>query len=119
MRSIHLLPDHDEFIREQGAQAFPHECCGFMLGHDIDDIRQIEKVIPATNIRGQEELHNRFTISPEAFMKADKAARAEKLDILGFYHSHPDAPPATARIYCGQQFYATGESEYRYRAISS
>ena len=92
MRSIHLQPDHDEFIREQGAQAFPHECCGFMLGHDIDDIRQIEKVIPATNIRGSEELHNRFTISPEAFMKADKAARAKNLDILGFYHSHPDAP---------------------------
>jgi len=63
-----------------------------MLGHDNDDTRLIEKVMAATNIRGDEELHNRFTISPEAFMQADKIARAEKLDILGFYHSHPNAP---------------------------
>ena len=48
--------------------------------------------VVATNIRGEEELHNRFTISPQAFMQADKAARAADLDILGFYHSHPNAP---------------------------
>ncbi len=89
---IQLQPDHDTAIREHGQRAYPHECCGFLLGRDGDGRREISKVIPATNSRGEEELHNRFTITPEAFMQADKAARAEGLDVLGFYHSHPDAP---------------------------
>lgn len=92
MNPLQIQPEHDQHIRDHGRRAFPHECCGFMLGRDIDGRRIILKVMAATNIRGEEELHNRFTISPEAFMKADKMARAGKLDILGFYHSHPDAP---------------------------
>lgn len=92
MNPIRIQSDHDTAIREHGQRAYPHECCGFLLGRDGDGHRDIVKVIPATNSRGEEELHNRFTITPEAFMAADKAARADKLDVLGFYHSHPDAP---------------------------
>ena len=92
MLTLQIQPDHDQAIRDHGRRAFPHECCGFMLGHDIDGVRTITKVMPATNIRGEEELHNRFTISPEAHLLADKMARAEQLDILGYYHSHPNAP---------------------------
>jgi proteasome lid subunit RPN8/RPN11 len=92
MLQLHIQPDHDRAIRDHGRRAFPHECCGFLLGRDGDGGRIIDRVIPATNSRGEEELHNRFTITPEAFMAADKAARAAKLDVLGFYHSHPNAP---------------------------
>lgn len=92
MTPLQLTSDHEQAIREHGQRAFPHECCGFLLGRDDADARRIVKVIAAVNDRGEEELHNRFTIPPEAFMRADKQARAEKLDILGFYHSHPDAP---------------------------
>lgn len=63
-----------------------------MLGRDEDGKRVISLVLPAVNSRGEEELHNRFTIPPEAFIKASKRAREEGLDVLGFYHSHPDAP---------------------------
>ena len=92
MNPIRLHPDHETAIREHGQRAYPHECCGFMLGRDENGQRHIAKVVPAMNDRGEEELHNRFTITPEAFMAADKTARAENLDVLGFYHSHPDAP---------------------------
>ena len=92
MQSLYLQADHDVHIREHGGRAFPMECCGFLLGRDSDAGREIVMAIPATNTRGEEEQHNRFTISPEAFMRAEKEARAAKLDVLGFYHSHPNAP---------------------------
>ena len=36
--------------------------------------------------------HNRFSISPEAYMQSEKEARRCEMDIIGFYHSHPNAP---------------------------
>ena len=81
MRTFTVQPDHDTAIREHGQRAYPHECCGFLLGRDEDGCRRIVRVQPAMNSRGEEELHNRFSIPPQAFMKADKAARAEGLDV--------------------------------------
>lgn len=92
MAGIALTSELDRAIREHGREAFPHECCGFLLGKDADCGRRVEEVLPAMNSRGEKELHNRFTITPEAFLQAEKRADATKLDILGFYHSHPNAP---------------------------
>ena len=92
MLPLKLQNDHDLAIREHGQRAFPHECCGFLLGRDDGDVRHLVSVLPSLNDRGDAELHNRFTSSPEAFMRADKQARSAGLDVLGFYHSHPDAP---------------------------
>lgn len=88
-----LKSDQAHAIREHGRRTFPYECCGFLVGRDVRQERQVVRVEAALNIRGDQELHNRFTISPEAFIKADKAARTDQLDIVGFYHSHPNAPP--------------------------
>lgn len=93
MLRLELQGDHEQAIREHGERAFPSECCGFLLGRDVDDVRRITTVVPAANDRAEPEQRNRFSITPESFMEADKAARKEKLDILGFYHSHPNAPP--------------------------
>ena len=87
-----IYAQHDLEIREHGARAFPHECCGFLLGRLDGDTRRVMRVLPATNDRGEEERHNRFTITPEASFNAEKVARAEELDIVGHYHSHPNAP---------------------------
>ena len=92
MQPIHLTTEHDLAIREHGQRAYPYECCGFMLGSIEEGVRRVERVEPALNARGEEERHNRFTISPEAYLAAEKAARAADLEVLGFYHSHPDAP---------------------------
>lgn len=92
MARVELTSQHDETIRRHGQETFPHECCGFLLGRDEGELRRIVTVMPATNSRGERELHNRFTITPEAFLQADKAARANGLDVVGFYHSHPNAP---------------------------
>jgi len=56
------------------------------------DRRRVLATMPAVNERGEEEQHNRFTITPYAAFQAEKEARRRELDIVGFYHSHPDAP---------------------------
>lgn len=79
-------------IECEGQRTFPEECCGFILGKKDGDDRNVTKLLSADNMREDEARHNRFSISPQDYMKGDKAARAEGLDILGFYHSHPNAP---------------------------
>ena len=36
--------------------------------------------------------HNRYHIAPQELIKAQREGRAAGLDIIGFYHSHPDHP---------------------------
>lgn len=92
MNPIRLTTSQAQAIRDHGVRAFPHECCGFVLGKEEEGRRAILHVIPALNSRGQEEMHNRFTITPEAWMRAERQAREAGLDIVGCYHSHPNAP---------------------------
>jgi proteasome lid subunit RPN8/RPN11 len=80
-------------IREEGERAYPNECCGFVLGKIRETGgRKIETLIPVDNAGEAEEQYHRFKIEPEDFMRAEKEARKRNLDILGFYHSHPDHP---------------------------
>jgi len=81
-------------IRAHGEETYPHECCGILLGTiDIDkDERVVKQVIRAGNTR-LDSLHNRYNINPKDLIAAQKQARQSGLDIVGFYHSHPDHPP--------------------------
>lgn len=92
MKQIQLQPEHDRAIRDHGQQTYPHECCGFLLGEVDGDRRRVVSLVPADNGRDDEEKHNRFTISPQAFLKAERTARKADMSLLGFYHSHPNAP---------------------------
>ena len=49
------------------------------------------RTAPAANLR-DDSPRNRFEIDPGDLVKTDRAARAEGLGVVGFYHSHPDAP---------------------------
>lgn len=92
MQELLITTEHDTAIRQHGQRIYPHECCGFLLGRISDGVARVEQTLPATNSRGDEEKHNRFTITPEASLIAEKAARQNQLDIIGHYHSHPDCP---------------------------
>jgi proteasome lid subunit RPN8/RPN11 len=90
---IELSAELARFIGEEGEKAYPNECCGFVLGKLRDSGgREAERLIPIDNAREAEEQYHRFTIEPEDFMKAEKEARLQNRELLGFYHSHPDHP---------------------------
>ncbi len=87
-----LRKDLEQEIRDHGARDYPHECCGAMLGTDLDDAgREVRALFPLIN-RRDDSPRNRFSITPEDFRAAERAAAESGLDLLGWYHSHPDHP---------------------------
>jgi proteasome lid subunit RPN8/RPN11 len=78
-------------IREHSAQAYPYECCGALLGRDGEGSREVLDLVPLTN-RRDDSPRNRFSITPEDVLLAEKTARESSVDLIGWYHSHPDSP---------------------------
>jgi proteasome lid subunit RPN8/RPN11 len=81
----------EQEIRDHGARDYPNECCGAMLGTDGGAGREVRVLFPLIN-RRDDSPRNRFSITPEDFLAAERAAAECGLDLLGWYHSHPDHP---------------------------
>jgi proteasome lid subunit RPN8/RPN11 len=93
-----------EQIRAHGAETYPHECCGALLGRgsnaasEIDrgkglqtPAREILQLFPLVN-RRDDSPRNRFSVTAQDVLEAEKSARQQGLEVVGWYHSHPDHP---------------------------
>ena len=80
-----------EAIRGHGARDYPNETCGAMLGLDRTEGREVRTLFPLTN-RRDDSPRNRFSITAEDFRAAERAAKEQGLELVGWYHSHPDHP---------------------------
>ncbi len=69
---------------KEATQAHPRECCGLLLGQGA----RVAMARPAANVHPQPERH--FEIDPKALISAHRAQRAGGLEVLGYYHSHPN-----------------------------
>jgi len=78
-------------IHAHGVESYPHECCGALLGSDGEAFREIKHLLPLAN-RRDDSPRNRFELTPDDVRLAEKTAADKHLDLLGWYHSHPDAP---------------------------
>ena len=101
-----LWISHDvaERIRRHGAKTFPFECCGALLGRDsafeensdwnrqqFESPREVVELFPLVN-RREDSPRNRFAVTAEDVRDAEKAATQHGLEVVGWYHSHPDHP---------------------------
>jgi proteasome lid subunit RPN8/RPN11 len=75
-------------VRAHAVREYPHEACGILLGQE----HTVAEIITCTN--DITDRTDRYRIPPAELIAAQKRARASGIDILGFYHSHPDHPPA-------------------------
>ena len=82
-------------IRAHGSEGYPHEICGFMLG-PIGE-RRVTEVRRARNII-VERARDRYEIDPRDHIRVQREADADGLDIVGYYHSHPDHPAQASRF---------------------
>jgi proteasome lid subunit RPN8/RPN11 len=85
-----------EKIRNHGAETYPHECCGALLGRDTEVAdrslyREIRALHPLIN-RRDDSPRNRFSVTSQDVLDAEKAAASQGLEVVGWYHSHPDHP---------------------------
>jgi len=94
-----LLIDYTDYaaVRAHGEETYPHECCGVLLGRSeaarngAPARNRVHLVIRAGNTR-TDSAHDRYNIAPGELIKIQRQARTLGLDIVGFYHSHPDHP---------------------------
>ena len=70
--------------------AYPDECVGALLGRLGGDRKEVERALELNNAH-EGSRRTRYTLLPEDLLQAEKEARASKLDVIGIYHSHPDA----------------------------
>lgn len=80
-----------EAIREHGEATYPFECCGVLLGRSSEAVNAVAEVVRTENTR-TESRHNRYQIAPQELIRIQREGRNRGLDIVGFYHSHPDHP---------------------------
>jgi proteasome lid subunit RPN8/RPN11 len=92
MKQLILSPQLHRQIEQEGASAFPNECCGILIGKDQGEQRIVEKLVQGENAFEADEQYHRFSIDPRAQLKAEREAEAAGLMVLGFYHSHPNHP---------------------------
>ncbi len=78
-------------IHAHGVETYPHECCGALLGLDCETSREVLELLPLAN-RRDDSPRNRFEVTPDDVQMAEKKARALPMEVIGWYHSHPDAP---------------------------
>lgn len=73
-------------------RVFPHECCGILVGRREGTTNRVDRVFEAVNVVTVRS-HDRFEMDPRSILEADDWARGRGLEVVGFYHSHPDHPP--------------------------
>lgn len=84
-----------EAIRAHGAEGYPHEICGVLLGPRGG--RTATEAKRARNIV-TDRARDRYEIDPKDHIRIQREADASGQDIVGYYHSHPDHPAQASRF---------------------
>lgn len=112
---LNLSTECRKAIEQHGEQGYPEEICGYLLGKMKGDVRTVTGVRAVENyweptLTGDgnttlapefedeseefttETRRRRFWIPGDEYVRVDTDARKNGLDIVGFYHSHPNHP---------------------------
>ena len=75
-------------MKKHAQEGFPHEVVGILAGNR--EKNEVSSVTLLVNERA--ETHNRYKVSALRLMKAERALESRGLEIVGYYHSHPNHP---------------------------
>ncbi len=78
-------------IRRHGEETYPEECCGILVGTFDGDSRTVQLTIRCNNATSDSPRAH-YHIDPREVIRAQREARERTLEVIGFYHSHPDHP---------------------------
>ena len=90
-----LLAEPLAAVQSHAEEAFPRECCGLLLGRVLDGPgtpaarREAVRALRARNLV-TERAHDRYEMDPRDRLGAEREAQATGLEVIGFYHSHPE-----------------------------
>jgi proteasome lid subunit RPN8/RPN11 len=84
-------------ICSHGEETYNEECCGAVLGYNKDYGREIREIMKFKNEKDANR-QNRYLISSSEYLTAEKTAKEKNLELIGFYHSHPDHPAVPSKF---------------------
>src|SRR5579885_298342 len=89
-----------EEIRRHAEEAYPHECCGLLIGRIEEGgrTRTVSATYRVENTFEEGERFHRMAIEPLEYAKAERLHAARGLGVVGNYHSHPDHPAVPSRF---------------------
>lgn len=90
-----------EKIKKFVKEAYPHECCGLLVGKLTGNDKEVVEVHELTNIN-TERANDRYEVDPKEYMEIDRETASRKLSIVGIYHSHPDHPSKPSEFDAGR-----------------
>lgn len=80
-----------ERIKTHGEKTYKEECCGAIFGINKDEEKIVKNLYEFKNEK-DENRRRRYLITSDQYRLAEKIAKESNLELLGFYHSHPDHP---------------------------
>jgi proteasome lid subunit RPN8/RPN11 len=89
--SVELAPALAQELIALASAGYPHETCGLLLGRPRAGGAHVVRIVVARNVESL-RAHDRYVLDPASFLAADRQARAEGLEIIGIWHTHPDHP---------------------------
>lgn len=89
-----LSPGAWAAIEAQVRGGYPHEACGVLLGRAGENAEILEAHACAN--LNTERAQDRYLIDPRDQLTIEKGARLRSLDVVGYFHSHPDHPAAAS-----------------------
>src|SRR3970282_18164 len=79
-------------LQAHGEAAYPNEGAGLLLGRGYGGDECVGVTLaPGTREYTAEQEH-RYEITPQDAVHGEKEAMRRGLDVVGFFHSHPDHP---------------------------
>jgi proteasome lid subunit RPN8/RPN11 len=91
LRPISIPAAADAAMRAHAEATYPYEACGaiFGTGDGTDAAWEVTGVEPAPNDHDEDQ-RVRYLVSPAFQARAERRALAAGLDVIGWYHSHPE-----------------------------
>jgi proteasome lid subunit RPN8/RPN11 len=92
---VKILEAALDAVRVHGGEGYPNEICGVMLGPrdagTVTEVRRARNIVVGRS-------RDRYEIDPRDHIRIQREADDAGLDIVGYYHSHPDHPAQASRF---------------------
>ena len=84
-----VIPRELARLHGHALDGYPHEVVGILAGDRASGV--VTSVRPLVNERADSP-SNRYHVSALHLMRAEQQVEAEGLEVVGYYHSHPNHP---------------------------
>ena len=88
---LRLPKSIQDAIFSHACEIYPLECCGILIGRREGSAKIVVEARRAANLN-KDRARDRYLLDPKDQLQAEKDARALDLEVIGYYHSHPDHP---------------------------